>query len=172
MQFNFGTLRAKHQPIVRYELEWDERTAWANRSEIVAAQPVKVQLQAQFIGGFAEVSGTLTSHIALRCARCLERYEHPVHVLVRELFFQPSDEFEMEEDENVHQVTEDVVPFDSYILENLAVSIPYIPLCSAQCKGLCAMCGCNLNTHSCDCKTETINPRMAALANFFKKDQT
>jgi uncharacterized protein len=95
-----------------------------------------------------------------------------VHVSVRELFFQPSDDFEMEEDENVHQVNEDVVQIDSYIMENLAVSVPYIPLCNEHCKGLCASCGCNLNFRACDCKTETINPRMAALANFFKKDQT
>ena len=40
-------------------------------------------------------------------------------------------------------------------------------LCSEDCKGLCAVCGKNLNEGPCDCKPEP-DPRLAVLAQLLK----
>ncbi len=40
------------------------------------------------------------------------------------------------------------------IHEQVAIEIPFKPLCSENCKGLCVKCGTNLNTSTCNC---TIN---------------
>jgi len=37
------------------------------------------------------------------------------------------------------------------------------PLCKPDCKGLCPICGNNLNDSLCDHNTETIDPRMEVL---------
>jgi uncharacterized protein len=37
------------------------------------------------------------------------------------------------------------------------------PLCRVDCKGLCAVCGTNLNTGSCSCKPDWEDPRLAVL---------
>jgi uncharacterized protein len=47
--------------------------------------------------------------------------------------------------------------------EQFYLALPMKPLCSEGCKGLCAMCGTNLNKGSCDCKREWEDPRLAAL---------
>ncbi|NMA14219.1 MAG: DUF177 domain-containing protein [Clostridia bacterium] len=41
-------------------------------------------------------------------------------------------------------------------------------LCREDCKGLCPICGSNLNIKQCRCERESIDPRLAALKNFFK----
>src|SRR6266576_1070387 len=40
------------------------------------------------------------------------------------------------------------------------------PLCGDECRGLCPVCGTNLNRGSCDCNREWEDPRMAALRAF------
>ena len=37
------------------------------------------------------------------------------------------------------------------------------PLCADDCKGLCPVCGKNLNRETCDCNRTWDDPRMAAL---------
>lgn len=47
--------------------------------------------------------------------------------------------------------------------EQILLSIPLITLCRPDCQGLCGQCGQDLNTGSCDCREETIDPRLAVL---------
>ena len=46
--------------------------------------------------------------------------------------------------------------------EQFVLAIPYAPLCSETCKGLCPQCGIDRNTDSCACEPP-IDPRLAAL---------
>jgi uncharacterized protein len=47
--------------------------------------------------------------------------------------------------------------------EQFYLALPMKPLCRADCKGLCPMCGTNLNRGTCDCKREWKDPRLSAL---------
>jgi len=38
------------------------------------------------------------------------------------------------------------------IRESIILSIPTVPLCKENCRGLCPVCGIDLNTNSCNCK--------------------
>lgn len=40
---------------------------------------------------------------------------------------------------------------------------PAKPLCREDCKGLCPVCGCDLNTSSCSCDIRTTDPRLDVL---------
>lgn len=46
----------------------------------------------------------------------------------------------------------------------IAEALPMSILCKDDCAGLCAQCGADLNTTSCDCVTVDVDPRWAALA--------
>lgn len=46
---------------------------------------------------------------------------------------------------------------------------PAIPLCSEDCKGLCPVCGCDLNEKKCSCDVRTVDPRLAVLKNLIDK---
>ncbi|MFO7841307.1 MAG: DUF177 domain-containing protein, partial [Fidelibacterota bacterium] len=41
-------------------------------------------------------------------------------------------------------------------------------LCSPDCKGLCPICGANLNHMNCSCKTENYDPRWDKLKELKK----
>ena len=55
-------------------------------------------------------------------------------------------------------------------LEQFLLALPMKPLCSEGCKGLCTICGTNLNRGACDCKREWEDPRLAALKVLRKDD--
>ena len=57
----------------------------------------------------------------------------------------------------------DVMP---QIRESIYTLLPTKVLCREDCKGLCPVCGTNLNESSCSCGNEDIDPRLEALRNF------
>jgi uncharacterized protein len=51
---------------------------------------------------------------------------------------------------------------DQLVEEDVNLAIPSKYLCNPDCKGLCSICGKNLNENQCDCKAP-VDPRMAVL---------
>ena len=53
------------------------------------------------------------------------------------------------------------------VRDELMIDLPPNPLCSEDCKGLCANCGINLDKETCDCETDAPDPTgpFAALNN-------
>ncbi|MDD2955487.1 MAG: DUF177 domain-containing protein [Oscillospiraceae bacterium] len=99
------------------------------------------------------------------CGRCLkeqrreEEYSFE-HVLVLELNDLDNGDFI-------------VVPGAQLELDELATSdilleLPSTVLCRPDCKGLCPVCGCDLNERSCGCSTKQTDPRLEILSKFFE----
>ena len=59
--------------------------------------------------------------------------------------------------------TVDVMP---QIQESIYTLLPTKVLCKDDCKGLCPVCGKNLNEGSCSCINENTDPRLEALRNY------
>jgi uncharacterized protein len=57
---------------------------------------------------------------------------------------------------------QDRLDVDELVLEQLELSLPTRILCQEDCKGLCAQCGIDLNTTSCNCQPP-MDPRWQAL---------
>ena len=57
---------------------------------------------------------------------------------------------------------------DLLILGEILPSLPEKVLCREDCKGLCPMCGKNLNEGACGCRQEPSDPRMAQIQDIFK----
>jgi uncharacterized protein len=157
--------------------EWKEdlelNSVFEGRPDILHHSPVHVDLHAKHEAGAVVVRGTLTVNLELSCSRCLTNIKQTVELPFRELFTQNQVE---EEDgnpddlpEDIHLVTEDKVDLEPYVVENVVMGLPYIPLCDEACKGLCPECGENLNLSACGCNKEKIDPRLAGLADFFKE---
>lgn len=92
-----------------------------------------------------------------RCSRPLLRHARvPVnHILVSHLDDEDADEMYVIV-ENMHFNPDEVVQEDIYL------AIPTRFLCKEDCKGLCPICGKDLNDGPCDCKKPT-DPRWDAL---------
>lgn len=51
---------------------------------------------------------------------------------------------------------------DELLREDILLSLPTKVLCKSDCKGLCPMCGADLNNGPCGCK-KPVDPRLAVL---------
>ena len=69
-------------------------------------------------------------------------------------------------DVEIQYLKEDFVSLSDVLKEQLQLQVPFQPLCSVDCKGLCANCGADLNTGRCACAKLSNNPALAGLKNF------
>jgi len=56
---------------------------------------------------------------------------------------------------------------DQLIFNGVVSEWPMKVLCSDDCKGICSVCGCNLNEGSCDCEDPGLDPRMSVIREVF-----
>jgi uncharacterized protein len=59
---------------------------------------------------------------------------------------------------------------DDLVREAIILSLPLKPLCSEECKGLCPICGTDLNKSHCHCVIEKTDPRWDMLKGLLKKN--
>lgn len=63
-------------------------------------------------------------------------------------------------------IVDDCVELTELVRDNLIASQPIQSLCKADCRGLCPVCGKNLNDGACECEKFKVDPRLAPLMNF------
>lgn len=59
-----------------------------------------------------------------------------------------------------------VIDLDPILREQVVLAMPGYPVCKESCKGLCTVCGGNLNERECGCERHVPDPRLAGLAKF------
>lgn len=133
--------------------------------------PLNWQLTAQHADRTITLTGELEGQMRLICSRCVDPIEATYAFSFEERFrlVNPDDPSQEDEDEFV-PLTEDVIDLDDFLGQEFVVQLPFAPLCSEDCRGLCPSCGTNRNENTCDCRTERFDPRLEALQNWFKSD--
>jgi len=127
-------------------------------------QPVRVEGTLEHNGKDINMHGKVRAVVELSCSRCLQ----PVTYTINTSFFAIiADENRQEE---FSQAEEDVVfSFDGIadltplVQEVIISDIPISVICQEKCKGLCATCGKDLNTGTCGCREDNIDPRWEKL---------
>ncbi|HEX2978904.1 MAG TPA: DUF177 domain-containing protein [Anaerolineaceae bacterium] len=93
------------------------------------------------------VQGKFQGEIDTECVRCLTEFQQPLTIEFDELYAF-----------NNRSVSESglILPEDAHIdlepliREYMVIEIPISPLCKSDCRGLCAICGANLNETTCE----------------------
>jgi uncharacterized protein len=62
-----------------------------------------------------------------------------------------------------------VIDLDTIVREQLLLALPGYPVCNDACKGLCSVCGANLNERDCGCDRHVPDPRWAGLEKLRSK---
>lgn len=126
--------------------------------DIELASPLFVHVRLINRGKFIEAKGKVETTLLLSCIRCLECFEYPIkeeflfhYYLLTSL---PKELELKEEDFKIVYIKEKKIALFSQIREILLLSSPFNPLCKKDCKGLCQLCGKNLNKEQCFCKKE------------------
>ena len=113
--------------------------------------------------------GTVAAEIELPCSRCLEPFRLPIAASFDVRYLPASaasGDVEREvddEDLETSYYRNDEIDLNELLREQFYLALPMKPLCGEDCRGLCAQCGTNLNTDTCDCAPVWGDPRLAAL---------
>lgn len=131
--------------------------------------PVHVQLQVNKTNRAMLVYGNIQTELEATCGRCLETYVCPLS-----LSFHDEWVFRAQATEDLLEsallLDKDEVDITERIFEQIVLALPMKFICSAECQGLCSVCGANRNLTSCHCGEDDINPRFAALGQWQSKD--
>lgn len=133
------------------------------------SEPVKAEVSAIWEYDHVRATGSVTSAVRLSCSRCLAEYQLPIASNFT-IFYTKSHGGEL--DEEVELSDQDLISvsysgeeidLDFEIAEQVMMEIPFKPLCSESCRGLCSECGADLNAGECGCDRGGINLKMSAL---------
>jgi uncharacterized protein len=133
-------------------------------SSFVSDEPFNVVLDATWAGsGELVVRGGVVGKVRQDCRRCLDPVERQIDVDIT-LLFAPSDLLE-EDDSETYRLDAGVqeIDLEPYVRDEVILSIPAFVECRADCLGLCAGCGENLNESECKCLPGGMDPRWDAL---------
>jgi uncharacterized protein len=133
-------------------------------STLIDLQVVSLRgvVQVTRVQGSLLAQGTVQAELQLECVRCLEPFVLPVTLELEETYTLPGVAPESEESLAVREDgTLDLTPL---LRDQGWLAIPMKPLCSKDCRGICPICGANLNQTSCDCAEQPVDPRLSALA--------
>lgn len=100
-------------------------------------------------------TGIVRGSATTECDRCLDPTQVDIsgEVSCYYLREEPSaEEEDMEDDQEFGLISnEGTVDLSEAIQSAVGMDLPYVVLCDENCKGLCPVCGTNLNHNQCDC---------------------
>jgi len=101
--------------------------------------PVECRFRVEVVSHELVVRGSLQVRVSLPCSRCAC------------FFSTTAADWSFLRAYDVPEGTE-TVDLSEDIREDVLLQVPAYPLCSEECRGLCAQCGKNLNEGPCACK--------------------
>ncbi len=129
--------------------------------------PVTTRFRAMRVKNIIEVEGAVSTVVGLTCGRCLTEFDLPFRTHFTLTYAgktgnekqNPDDSPEDDADATMESRMAGMIPFKGPELdlrdgvqEQIMLALPGRPLCRNSCKGLCPVCGIDLNEESCECE--------------------
>jgi uncharacterized protein len=141
----------------------------ARESALRFNQPLNVRIRATSSGESILIDGTATTVLILPCSRCVKPFELTLHTdfattAMPELAIQApvggEDEIELNSAEmDVITYAGNSIDLREEVAQQIIMAIPFYPVCTPACKGLCSHCGADLNETACSCSdADSANP--------------
>jgi uncharacterized protein len=127
--------------------------------------PVELDLRLEAVVEGVLVTGSAHAELAGECVRCLTEISDEMDADFTELFVYDDGEAQGEdtEDGETSRLQGDLVDLEPLLRDAVVLNLPFQPLCSDDCPGLCAECGARLADDPEHRHDEPIDPRWAAL---------
>ena len=157
------------QPLSRFSRTFQPEDVAGEGDGYRIAAPVELDVEIHKDKARFRLAGHVRTRLELSCSRCLEPFVMPVDAEFDIRYLpasEASDEREREvaeEDLETSVYRDDQIDLNDLVREQFYLALPMKPLCRDDCRGLCAQCGINLNTASCDCAPAWEDPRLAPL---------
>ncbi|WP_302705933.1 YceD family protein [Nocardioides cremeus] len=126
--------------------------------------PVDIDLRLEAVMEGVLVTGTARAVLDGECARCLEEIHDDVEVTFQELYVYAEHQTSHDEDDEVSRLEDDLLDLEPQLRDAVVLTLPFQPLCTEDCPGLCPECGARLAGDPDHGHDEPIDPRWAGLA--------
>lgn len=111
------------------------------------------------------LQGNIFAQTVAECGRCLSSFEQPLQGQFTELYaFSPSSTTES----GLLVPESGKIDLEPIVRDEMLLGIPISPVCRDDCKGLCPICGENLNETNCYHEPEEPDPRLAILKSLIQ----
>jgi uncharacterized protein len=110
----------------------------------------------------------LQAKVSLECVRCLTDFEQSLHIDFTELYAFSQ---RYVTDSGLLMPETGIIDLAPMLREYSLLEIPISPLCRPDCKGLCLICGNNLNESKCVHDDDSGDPRLAYLKKLLDKQE-
>lgn len=115
------------------------------------------------------ITGMADVRVQIPCDRCLKEVDVDFHLQIEKHVDLDTDtekpDQELDESNFIDGYNLDV---DKLLYNEILIGWPMKILCSEDCKGICNVCGQNLNEGDCDCEDTSLDPRMSVIRDLFK----
>jgi uncharacterized protein len=168
MLLDLSRIRTPHEHV---EQVYSPEAFAADGEDFRVAAPVSLAFDIFKDKAQYRLVGRTQTTLELPCSRCLEPIAVPVDVPF-DLRYQShvanaggkDDDRELEEDDfGTAFYDDDQIDLGQLMREQFYLAVPMKPLCDGTCRGLCPVCGTNLNRGTCECKRDWDDPRFAVL---------
>lgn len=141
------------------ELEYDSLSIKGFDCEITKKSPFHLILT-NLGGQNLRMEGHLTLDMNIPCDRCLSDVAHHFEIEIDQKM-NVEERDDNEDLDDVSYINEYQLDIDMLVYEEVSLRIPMKNLCKDDCKGICSVCGCNLNLKECNCNRKVPDPRMS-----------
>ena len=126
--------------------------------------PIELDLRLESVVEGVLATGTARLEAVGECVRCLREVTVPVEVDVQELFvYDASSEAGYDEEDEVSLVQGDLIDLEPVLRDDVVLDLPFQPLCTPDCSGLCPVCGARLDDDPGHHHDAAVDPRWSAL---------
>lgn len=131
---------------------------------VAPTSPIRLDLRIEAVTEGVLVSGVVRATLTGECSRCLTEVSEGVEIDVQELYMYP--EKAGSEDEDASVMEGESIDLEPLVRDEVLLDLPFMPLCRADCLGLCAECGADLNDAPEHEHGDRTDPRWAGLAEW------
>ena len=119
--------------------------------------------------GRVRVEGEAEVVLNMQCSRCLKDVEQEIQLSFTVDVVSPEVPLEEADDQTFMEGYQ--LNVESLLSNEILMSLPTKVLCRPDCKGICRVCGKDLNLGECGCDTFVPDPRMAAIKDIFNANK-
>ncbi|MBD3284894.1 hypothetical protein GF359_00865 [candidate division WOR-3 bacterium] len=121
--------------------------------------PIQCKLDFERIGDRIDLSMSLVAGIEVACSKCGKPTRIDIQTTYKVTFLPAADDEDEEITATDLELYSDILNLTPILRDAFLLAIPIAPLCRQGCKGLCPVCGVNLNQGDCNCdKTKRVSP--------------
>ena len=153
-----------------FSLDMSTFTYGGEKYSVTFEEPVSMTFTNLSVGKVF-VEGAAKLQFELKCDRCLKAVPYEMNLQFSYEVFSPDNLGELEEDDEQNFMEGYELNVVNLVNNEILMSWPMKVLCKPQCKGICTVCGKDLNTGECGCDTFVPDPRWAALKDIFNANK-